>query len=127
MLRYPRISAKAKHQRIKALVEWITDKFDDLNANSESSGSENEERNFMKKHSPFGWRHFASYFPLQWCVNFEKQEFKRFRMENQENSDSDYEGNDDANNVDFCKVEDCSGSVRNMVCVSSSKNDTRNA
>ena len=83
MLRYPKISVRAKHKRIKELVEWITDKFENLYESGESSGSgsDNEERNLMKKHSPFGWRHFAGYFPFQWCVNFEKQEFKRFRME----------------------------------------------
>ena len=59
-----------------------------------------------------------SYFPLQWCLNFDKKEFGRFRVDNQNSDSSD---NEDIlinrEDTPFAAAGVCQGPVKNMVCV----------
>jgi len=59
----------------------------------------------------------ASYFPLQWCLNFDKEEFRKYRVENENGSDSEEINTNDE--TPFATVEACQGPVKYMVCLQS--------
>merc|ERR1712051_837753 len=84
-LRYPKRRAYKKFKAIKKTVMYITDVLEPGSGGSsdgertdhEDDASLNNMEKLSVAQKRFMWRHLASYFPLQWCLNFEKQEFSR--------------------------------------------------
>jgi hypothetical protein len=69
-MKYPIFTPHQKFDKIKYAIHWLLEN---------TSPYKKDEESFL-------WRHMASFFPLQWCLNFDKDEFAKFRIENQDNS-----------------------------------------
>ena len=78
-----------------------------------------------EKHKLF--RSLASNLPLEWCQKFDGKDFKEYRLEYVEDLDLEDEDFEKLNAEPYMNKNKCSGNYRMLVCLSSSKNDAKNA
>lgn len=118
-----KVKAKKKMKYIKKHIEWTTELIRPDNS-SDSNESDGNKDGFTLAERRFMWRHMASYFPLKWCQNFQRTHFNRYRIENQGSMSSGSDGGYRVDNsTPYAPVESCQGPVRNMVCLSTTRND----